>query len=77
MPNLYEIRVWFYYLFKESPNSPSTFFWFLDQRCLDLYMREALGLRYHSLHPPLPRPDPFKSIIVFFLVLLADKGTKK
>lgn len=38
------------------------FFWFLDQRCLALYMREVLDLRSHSIQPLWPRLEASRLI---------------
>jgi hypothetical protein len=76
-PTYYKIRDLFDCIFKESHNSLSIFFCFLNQRCLELYMWEALNLRFHSFCPSRPRLNTSRPITYFFLVLLSDEGTKK
>lgn len=45
----YEIRGWYHYLFRDAHSLISTFFQFLDHRCLALYRRETFLLRKHLL----------------------------
>jgi hypothetical protein len=55
-PVYYEIRGRFHCLFRGS-QTLADFFRYPDQRCLALYMQEALKFRTHILQPPI-RPDP-------------------
>lgn len=75
-PIYYEVHGQFFCFFKESQNSISIFFRYLDQRCLPLFIREALGLQYSTLRPP-PQLDTTKTITFFLQVLPIDRGTKR
>jgi len=55
-PVYYEIRGRFHCLFKDS-RTLAEFFRYPDQRCLALYMQEALSFQAHILQPPI-RPKP-------------------
>jgi hypothetical protein len=74
-PVYYEIRGRFHCLFRES-QILTGFFKYLDQRCLALYIQEALRFRVHTLQPPI-RPDSTQRIITFFTVLPLGRGTKR
>jgi hypothetical protein len=74
-PIYYEIRGRFHCLFR-GIQTLSSFFRYSDQRCLSLYMQEALRLRGHILQPP-PRPNPTQQITSFFMVLPSARGTKR
>jgi hypothetical protein len=74
-PVYYEIRGRFHCLFRGS-QTLADFFRYPDQRCLALYMQEALRFRTHILQPPI-RPDPTQRITTFFRVLPSDRGTKR
>ena len=74
-PVYYEIRGRFQCLFRRSRDLTS-FFRYPDQRCLALYMQEALRLRAHILQPPT-RPDSTRQITSFFTVLPSGRGTKR
>ncbi|KAH9293843.1 hypothetical protein KI387_040957, partial [Taxus chinensis] len=74
-PVYYEIRGRFHCLFRELP-SFTTFFKYYDQRCLALYLQEALRLRDRLLHPP-PRRMNTRLITSFFPVLSPMRGTKR
>ncbi|KAH9303687.1 hypothetical protein KI387_008091, partial [Taxus chinensis] len=57
-PIYYEIRGRFHCLFREHP-SFAAFFRYCDQRCLALYLQEALKLRNETLQsPPRQAPPP-------------------
>jgi hypothetical protein len=74
-PIYYEIRGRFHCLFRGT-QTLTGFFRYLDQRCLALYIQEALRLRAHTLQPPT-RPDPIRRITSFFPVLPSGRGTKR
>jgi hypothetical protein len=74
-PLYYEIRGRFHCLFRES-QTLTGFFRYLDQRCLALYIQEALRFRAHTLQPPI-RPDSTQRITSFFTVLPSGRGTKR
>lgn len=75
-PCYYEIHGWFHCLFRESNNSISTFSRYPNQRCLALYLGEAMRLITHILRPPT-RLDSTQRITSFFSVLLVDSGNKR
>ena len=71
----YEIRRRFHCLFRDY-RTLAQFFRYPNQRCLALYMQEALRFRAHILQPPI-RPDPTQRITTFFKLLPLDRGTKR
>ena len=74
-PVYYKIRGRFHCLFRDS-RTLAEFFRYPDQRCLALYMQEALRFRVHILQPPII-PDPTQRIMTFFRVIPSDRGTKR
>jgi hypothetical protein len=66
-PIYYEIRGRFHCLFR-GIQTLIGFFRYFDQRCLALYMQEALRLRAHNLQPPT-RLDSTQRITSFFTML--------
>jgi hypothetical protein len=74
-PIYYEIQGRYHCLFREL-QTLSSFFKYPDQRCLALYMQEALRLHSHTLQPP-PRPVSTQEITSFFMVLPSARGTKR
>lgn len=62
-------------MFRDS-QTLTYFFRYPDQRCLALYMQEALRFRAHILQPPI-KPDPTQRIMTFFRVLPSDRGTER
>ena len=74
-PIYYEIRECFHCLFR-GPQTLAAFFRYIDQRCLALYIQEALKFRAQVLQPPT-RPDTTQRITTFFSVLSPSKGTKR
>ena len=46
----YEIRGRYHCLYRDLGGSLSTFFWYQDQRCLALFIRELFCHRSHLLH---------------------------
>jgi hypothetical protein len=74
-PIYYEIRGQFHCLFRGA-QTLTGFFSYPDQRCLALYIQEALRFRAHTLQPPT-RPDPIRRITSFFTVLPSGRGTKR
>ena len=74
-PIYYEIRGQFHCLFKGS-RTLVEFFRYPDQRCLALYLQEALRFRAHILHPPT-RLDTTQQITTFLSRLPSSRGTKR
>jgi hypothetical protein len=74
-PIYYEIRGRFHCLFKES-QTLTGFFRYLDQRCLALYIQEALRFQVHTLQPPI-KLDSTQRITSFFTLLPSGRGTKQ
>ena len=75
MPHILQDQGRFHCLFKGS-QTLADFFRYPDQRCLALYLQEALRFRAHILQLPT-RPDTTQKITTFFSVLPLAKGTKR
>ena len=73
-PIYYEIRERFHCLFR-GPQTLAAFFRYIDQRCLALYIHEALTFQAQVLQP-LARPDTTQRITTFFNVMPPSRGTK-
>ena len=74
-PIYYKIRGRLHCLLR-GPQTLADFFQYPDQRCLALYIQEALRFRV-SILQTTTRPDTTQKITAFFSVLPPNRGTKR
>jgi hypothetical protein len=74
-PIYYEIKGRYHCLYEDSGGSLSTFFWYQDQRCLTLFIREIFCHRSQFLHAT-PSPGMTRTITSYFHPDPLDQSNK-